>query len=151
MGDFYLNGSDQRTGELWQAVLWPETVERIKAWMKVRPEPDRTHKYYSPEWESLVFLSSTGLPVNMDTPSYDKTGKYTHTNRKDILKAHMRKVLIDMGEKYKGLNFGAWRLTFETLASTATNNPVADLKKMHDAFNRTGASASPARATDTSI
>jgi hypothetical protein len=64
-------------------------------------------------------LSSTGQPVNLDMPSYDEHGRYHHTNRKDILKAAMRKMLIDLGAKKKGLNFGAWRHTFRSLASTA--------------------------------
>ena len=142
LDDNYLERKRTKNHNLWQAVLWPEATARILAYLKVRPQPDRKHKQYEPDWENLVFLSSTGLPVNLDTPTYDAKGQYKHTNRKDILMAKMRKMLIDMGEKFNGLNFGAFRHTFESLASSAIGCTVEDLKKF-DALNRTAARKIP--------
>jgi hypothetical protein len=85
------------------------------------------------------------MPVNYDAPSYDAHGRYHHTNRKDILKAAMRKMLIDLGIKDKGLNFGAWRHTFRSLASSAMGVSLEGLKKF-DAINRTMAHRIPGSA-----
>jgi len=69
---------------------------------------------------------------------HDDDGTYRHSNRKDILKAHMGKVLDDLGIKVKGVNFGAWRHTFESLASSAIGCRIEDLRNI-DALNRTSA------------
>lgn len=139
LDDCYLERKRAKTAVLWQASLWPETVEAIRDYLAVRPAAAK------PEWNELVFLSSTGQAVNLDSPKYDAQGRYHHTNRKDILKAAMRKVLVDLGIKEKGLNFGAWRHTFRSLASSAMGVTRDDLRKF-DAINRTMAHRIPGSA-----
>jgi hypothetical protein len=131
----YLDRKRSKSGEYWQAVLWPETVTRIEDYLRLRPEPNRRHPEYTPEWEQLAFLSSTGLPINWDTEKHDGKGQYLHTNRKDLLKAAMRKLLVDLGIKDKGVNFGAWRHAFESLASDALGLTREELRH-HDALYR---------------
>lgn len=138
----YLDRKRTKNGEYWQAVLWPETVERIKAYLAVRPDPDQQHVEFALEWKNLVFLSSTGLPINRDIEKLDSQGVYLHTNRKDLLKASMRKLLNDMGIKVKGVNFGAWRHSFESLASGALGLTREELQR-HDALYRVGARKIP--------
>jgi hypothetical protein len=142
LGQNYLDRTRTISGEYWQAVLWPETVERIEEYLRFRPAPDRTHREYTSEWEHLVFLSSTGQPINWDSEKTDANGNYLHTNRKDIMRAAMRKLLINLGLKVKGVNFGAWRHTFETAASAALGLTRDELER-HDAVLRLGARKLP--------
>lgn len=141
LADRYLERKRTKTKALWQAILWPETVDAIKEYLAVRPEPAQE------EYRDLVFLSSEGQPVNLDREKKDANGNYSHTNRKDILKARMRRLLSDLGCKDKGLNFGAWRHTFRSLASSAMGLRREDLERF-DAINRTMAHRIPGSANN---
>jgi hypothetical protein len=54
----------------------------------------------------------------------------------------MRKLLVDLGLKLKGVGFGTWRHTFETLASAALGLTREELQR-HDAVLRLGARKIP--------
>lgn len=125
----YVERLRAKTEILWQATLWPRTVEAIKSYIEVRPKPIRE------EWAKVVFITSDGYPVNHGGVTIKDDGTPMNDNRTDTLRQNTSKLLIALGIKAEGVTFGAWRPTFRTLASGALGMQMEDAKKV-DAINR---------------
>jgi integrase len=118
----------------WQAPLWPETVAAIRSYREVRPAPDadalevwrqrRASESDAPAFKRAalatepVFLTADGCPLVRDLTHYRWDGVVRHNTPIDSVGQAMGKLLGEggMGIKYVGLNFGAWRHTFKSLA-----------------------------------
>ena len=94
-----------KTGAARMGILWPETIDAINAWVKVRPEGKST------ETESLVFLTPRSPP--------GRTG--------DFVARHFRKLADKaLGKKCRGRGFYAFRHTFETVAGESADQVAVD-------------------------
>lgn len=85
--------------------LWPETIQALKDWLKVRPVAAES------QHQSLVFLTATGLPVLRVDPTKGENGK-----RIDYITMWFAELLDVAKLAKKGLGFYAWRHTFFTCA-----------------------------------
>lgn len=107
----YVEKLRAKTGTLWQATLWPETVQAIRDYMEVRPkQPAR------PEWKSLVFITSHGFPVQHEVGTVDLADD-REGSKSDCLGREYDRRMRDLHWKHDMLNFGAWRTTFRSLAT----------------------------------
>lgn len=85
--------------------LWPETIQAIQNWLKVRPIPaDKADK-------NLLFLTPTGLPLLRVDPSKGENGK-----RIDYVTLWFANLLDTAKIARRGLGFYALRHTFHTTA-----------------------------------
>jgi integrase len=102
-----------KTGIPRRAVLWPETVEAIRAALACRPAPKK------PEHGKLVFLTRNGVPwakaVTSNPVSWETMKLF---RRLGINGRH-------------GLGFYTLRHTFRTVADEAKDQPAADLVMGH--------------------
>jgi integrase len=136
LDDGYLERLREKTATLWQATLWPVTVQAIREYLEVRPTPARS------QWSELVFITTNGYPVNHGDAAVDADERDTRT---DVLRQNTSKLLRDLGLKRTGVTFGAWRHTFRTLAATALGMDVQYVERL-DAINRITAHKIPGSA-----
>jgi integrase len=106
----YVESLRSKTGFLWQATLWPETVAAIRSYLEVRPAPARV------EWSARLFLTAIGFPVHHETRKLVDGELKVHQS--DALGQATAKLLSELGLKTRGVSFGAWRHTFSSLAGS---------------------------------
>jgi integrase len=103
-----------KTGIPRRCVLWPETVEALKAALASRPAPKRE------EHAGLVFLTRCGDSWHTDTPD-------------GPLSREVGKLLRRLGINGRHrLGFYALRHTFRTIADEAKDQPAADYIMGHE-------------------
>jgi integrase len=106
-------GVDRRTP------LWPETIESIKAWLAVRPEPK------SPEDAQLVFLTKTRRPWHrLGRFENDDKGRAIAIGFSNPVSQAFRVLLDNLG--INGRNFLALRHGFRTIARGAKDREAID-------------------------
>ena len=109
-----------KTGEERRAILWPETVEAVKDWLKVRPTAaDAEH-------DGLLFLTPSGTPMVQEDPLRGKNGVRTDSVSETFGN------LIDKAKlKQKGRCYYSLRHTFYTIASQTGDMHAVSLSAGH--------------------
>jgi integrase len=96
-----------------RAVLWPETVEAIKAWLEVRPHPKTKQD------KPILFLTNCG-------------GRHVPSSAHQVIGYQFRQAAS--GTKVKlpdGVSFGSLRHTFATVAELAGDDAMSSLIMGH--------------------
>ena len=112
-----------KTGIPRRCHLWNETVAAIREYVKKRPQPK------TPEYSDLVFLTRYGLPyvhASAKTEEHLKAGRLDGFDWHNELGDLMRRTLMRLGIKRKGLSFYSLRHTFETIGGAAKDQIAVD-------------------------
>lgn len=115
----------QKTETPRAAVLWPETVEAIRAAIDRRGEPR------SEAHADLLFLTREGRPLVHETIHQTDREGVQHVRRSDALNQATRDALDRAGIKRKGVSFAALRKTFRTTADEAGDAHAVHLVMGH--------------------
>lgn len=107
-----------------RAPLWPETIEALHKWLRVRPRPAR------PEYAELVFLTSRGCPWVRMVHNPAKPGPDKHTWI-DSICDQFGKRLATLGMKRPRVNFYTIRHVFETIAGESRDQVAVDFLMGH--------------------
>lgn len=115
-----------KTGIRRRAVLWPETVEAIKIWLKDRPEPrDAVDK-------DIVFLTQQGRRwVRVSDPGVRSKGK-TQAVVTDSVGLLFGRLMRETKTHTPGRSFYALRHTFRTVADELGDRRAIDLVMGHE-------------------
>lgn len=116
-----------KTGIDRRCPLWTETVEAVKAWLAVRPEPkDPAHKH-------LLFLTwftrstwATDKRLKIDDADPEKVTKACMRSCDNPLSKEVRKLLNKLGIKRKGVAFYSLRHVFETIGGRSRDQVAVD-------------------------
>jgi hypothetical protein len=127
-------GKTSRFRVKWQAPLWPETIAAILDYLAVRPAVheealqewrfSRAKESQSPQWKRAamkaepMFLTAEGFPLVHQKAHHAADGELLRNTPIDSVGQAMGKFLGPHGlnVKTRGLNFGAWRHTFTSIA-----------------------------------
>jgi integrase len=96
-----------------QATLWPETVEALREWQKVRPAPAKA------KHADRVFITRWGRPFGSSRVTRlpdNSVDRVTHT---ETITPEFAKLCEQLGLTRSGRNFRALRRTFATIADEA--------------------------------
>jgi integrase len=115
-----------KTGIPRRAVLWPETVKAIRAWLKVRPKPGLAAD------KDLVFVTKYGHRwVRVGEPGARSKGR-TQAVVKDAVVLEFGKLTRATGVHREGRGFYGLRHTFRTVADEVGDRPAVDLIMGHE-------------------
>jgi integrase len=106
-----------KTGINRRSPLWPETVEAIRAYLAVRPEPAKE------EHAKLMFISQRGTP-------WCSVREKDRTDGVAVQTAKLLRALHINGRK--GIGFYTLRHVFRTVADEAKDQPAADFIMGHE-------------------
>ena len=111
-----INYPRPKTGIERRCPLWPETMKALQEAMEATPKP------LSDDDAGLCFVTKYGRRWVRTTESA-KSGKMTN---QDAVAREMKKLLVDLGIKRRGLNFYALRHGFETVGGASLDQPAVD-------------------------
>jgi integrase len=115
-----------KTGIARRCVLWPETVEALRAVEKRRPKPREA------EHADLVFMTKYGQPwVRVGEPGERSKGKNTAVV-KDSVTTEFAKLQRAVGIEPDGRGFYGLRHTFRTVADEVGDRRAVDLIMGHE-------------------
>jgi integrase len=117
-----------KTGVRRRCPLWPETIDAIQDWLKVRTKPK------SEAHSDLLFISATGLPITGLTRQSEErlsAGKVFQLGMRNSAHDPMTKILTAVGIRQRGLSFYSFRHTFETIGGAVKDQVAVDLIMGH--------------------
>ncbi|QDV44097.1 hypothetical protein Enr13x_39580 [Stieleria neptunia] len=116
-GEWWFGENRIKSGEPRLAHVWPETIDAVKAAMKVRPEPAED------EFEDRLFLNAHGRPLRPEVSNVQFTRRFRSCME-----------LADCYKAYRG--FQSLRHTFRTYAGNCGDTEAVEWVMGHETFGK---------------